>query len=239
MNLKLLLLEDDPVSGLFLQTATAALPARVELATTLQAAHAIAVTGDHDLWLFDVNLPDGTGSQLLARLREAGLVTPALAHTAQSSADERARLLADGFSGVAVKPLPAEQWQAAIRNALEPPSTDPVAMPGSGRRHEHAIWDDTAAARTLGGNPAHVQALRDLFVDEIPSVGTRIDEAVAAGRLQSVRDELHRLRASCGFVGAARLLAAAEALHAEPQSPPALEEFRKAIHRTTNTPYTR
>lgn len=238
MNPKLLLLEDDPVSALFLHTAATALPAQVERVNTLQAAHAIAVAGEHDLWLFDVNLPDGTGSELLGRLRKAGLTTPALAHTAQPSTDERVRLLEDGFIDVVVKPLSAEHWQRAIRKALELDSTRSDVIPPSDHRYARNIWDDTAAAKALGGNPAHVQALRDLFVAELPSVGFRIDEAVALQQARAIRDELHKLRASCGFVGALQLMTAAEALHDTPASTAALEQFRRAMQRTAHTPYT-
>ena len=52
-------------------------------------------------------------------------------------------------------------------------------------------------------------------------------------------DGLHRLRASCGFVGAARLDAAARALHETPDSPRRLQCFIEAADATaTRSPGT-
>jgi HPt (histidine-containing phosphotransfer) domain-containing protein len=44
-----------------------------------------------------------------------------------------------------------------------------------------------------------------------------------------MRDELHRLAASCGFVGAARLAAAVRALQAAPGDGERLQRFDAAV----------
>ncbi len=64
-----LLVEDDPVSRAFLGAAIQAVPATVDAADTMAAAFALATAGPYDLWLFDANLPDGSGIELLTRLR--------------------------------------------------------------------------------------------------------------------------------------------------------------------------
>lgn len=117
----------------------------------------------------------------------------ALAHTADLDPDQHARLRAAGFAEVLRKPLSVASLHAALLRAL--PAH--IAVPPS--------WDDAAALAALGGQPAHVQALRAMFLAELPGQRLRIAEGITTGDLVAVHGELHRLVASCGFVGAARL----------------------------------
>ena len=204
---RILLVEDDPVSRQFLSAAVQALPATVDAADSMAAAVALTVAGHYDLWLIDANLPDGSGTQLLARLRSRDGGTPALAHTADTEA--RQALLDAGFRHVLVKPLPSSAVQVALREALGGEG-EPAAQP--------LDWDDEAAARALNGNREHIAALRKLFIAELPGVMERVRNAFRNEDFQGLHAELHRLRASCGFVGADRLHAAVQALHAEERS---------------------
>ena len=93
---RVLLVEDDPVSRAFLGAAIQALPAAVDAADSMAAALALAAAGRYDLWLFDASLPDGSGSELLAKLRVRDASTPALAHTAAHD-HEASRVAARGW----------------------------------------------------------------------------------------------------------------------------------------------
>src|SRR5690606_25694205 len=90
-------------------------------------------------------------------------------------------------------------------------------------------WDDAAALAALGGQAAHVQALRGMFLEELPAQRARIAAAAAQADDTAVRAELHRLVASCGFVGAARLGDAVQALRAAPLDAAALRALDAAI----------
>lgn len=217
---RLLLVEDDPVSAAFLREAAAALPALVDVAGTMAEALACASTQHHDLYLFDANLPDGRGETLLRQLRDLGLAAPALAHTAAREGALRDRLLAAGFVDVLCKPLAVAELQDALRRHLALPPTGCGKLPS---------WDDDAALAALGGQQAHVDALRDLFLKELPGQRERIQAASVQGDEAAIRAELHRLVASCGFVGAARLAAAVRELQAAPLQAPALQRFGFAV----------
>ncbi|MEZ0470568.1 response regulator [Luteimonas salinilitoris] len=238
MKPKLLLLEDEPASRHFLCLAAEALPAEVEPAATVAEARTLALSGAHALWLFDVNLPDGSGGGLLAWLRAQGLQTPAIAHTAAHEAAERARLLAEGFQAVVTKPLTAAAWQAAIRDALKRRAAN--AAPGDPRRDAGdaeaadtaSVWDDTAAAAALGGSATNVAALRQLFLAELPDARDAVVAAAAGGDRAAMGAALHKLRASCGFVGAARLQAMVTALQDDPAGDTALQRFLSAVAKT-------
>lgn len=216
---RVLLVEDDPTSRAFITAALAGAPGMVDGVDSIDAAFAHAASQRYDLLMIDAHLPDGSGAELLGRLRRSGVNTPALAHTASADASLSETLRAAGFLDVLVKPLPVRLIQASVRNALgmgpekdggdEQRTRDPVrsqtthtSSPSPAR--ELPLWDDAAAARALGGNGTHIEALRDLFVAELPMVAERI-RLCADTDAATVRAELHKLRASCGFVGAARL----------------------------------
>jgi CheY-like chemotaxis protein/HPt (histidine-containing phosphotransfer) domain-containing protein len=231
---RLLLLEDDPVSAAFLTAALDALPARVTHAATLAEARIVAE--GCDLWLFDAHLPDGDGATLLAELRFRGLRTPALAHTAEARRELLDVLIDAGFAEVLQKPLTMAQLQAAVRRALGDAASATAKHEATrGDPHRCAkspVWDDAAALRALNGRRDHVAAMRGLFLQELPPVATRVTEAAARDDTDALRGELHRLQASCGFVGAARLAAAVDALRDAPHDPAALAQFDGAAQDT-------
>ena len=67
---------------------------------------------------------------------------------------------------------------------------------------------------------------------ELPHVRERISADARSGDLESVRASLHKLRASCGFVGAARLGVAVRELHHQADSPVLLARFVDAAQDT-------
>lgn len=214
---RLLLVEDDPVIAAFLASACAALPALVVRAGNLAEAEAHSRGGSFDLFLFDANLPDGRGEDLLRTLRGAGIATVALAHTAEEDADLHARLLAAGFVAVLRKPLTVSALLAALRRWLPATAT------------QRPRWDDDAALAALGGQAAHVQALRAMFLAELPAQRARIAAAAANSDTAAVAAELHKLVASCGFVGAARLGDAVQTMRAAPLDGDALQALDAAV----------
>lgn len=216
MKPRLLLVEDDPVSQAFLATAARALPAEVDCAGSLHEARALLARHRYAAWLVDANLPDGHGETLLALLPDlAGDAPRTLAHTASEQADELQRLRAAGFDAAIAKPLPMADWLAAIRGLL---ATAPPPL-----------WDEEAALAALNGDAGAVATLRDLFRSELPVQSRAILAALQAGDEAAARGELHRLKAGCGFVGAARLRAAVDALHAAPQDAVVRSAFADAV----------
>ena len=220
---RILLVEDDPVSQAFLAAAIEALPATVDRAGSLAAARELAARQVHALWLVDANLPDGHGADLLAQLRADFPGTPALAHTASQDRHVLDALIDAGFLEVLVKPLSAKALQAAIDRALG-------AVPAASMATSPKLpsWDDSAALSALNGQQEHVQALRRLFLDEWPVQRRSIATAAANGDFAAMRSTLHRMRASCGFVGAARLDAAVRTLESDLHCASALRHFHEA-----------
>jgi len=220
---RILLVEDDPVSQAFLAAAIEAFPAIVDRAGSLAAARDLAAGHVHALWLVDANLPDGRGADLLAQLRVDFPDTPALAHTASQERHALDALVDAGFLEVLVKPLSPQCLRAAIGRVLGVAAVAPMAT-----GPKLPSWDDAAALSALNGQQEHVQALRKLFLDELPAQRRSIATAAANGDPTTMRSTLHRMRASCGLVGAARLDAAVRTLESNPQCAAALQRFDDA-----------
>jgi CheY-like chemotaxis protein len=245
---RILLVEDDAPSRAFLAAALAGLPARVATATGAGEALALAATGGpFDLWLLDAHLPDADGGALLAALRLLAPMTPALAHTATRDRRYAAALCARGFNGVLVKPVALAVLRATVRDAL---ATLPRGLPST---LSHASASKAAAvaearatgwfsadaaggadanadnARARGSARSRRTTLRALFHAELPVQRASVEHALANGDFASASDVLHRLRASCGFVGAAALGAAVRALQADPGSLEALRRFGACV----------
>jgi CheY-like chemotaxis protein/HPt (histidine-containing phosphotransfer) domain-containing protein len=221
---RLLLVEDDPISSGFFRIALEALPAEVDCCDSKASALALAAGRAYDLALIDVNLPDGNGAELLASLRHDHRHLPALAHTAELSPDAQRDLRAEGFLDVLIKPLSADRLLQAVRRGLTQGRTKALETSQNG-----SDWDENAALLALNGQQNHLNALRELFLAELPATRDAVDLALRIDDAQALLGHLHRLQASCGFVGAARLAGAVRQLRSDPQSTGARDQFHEAV----------
>jgi len=214
-----LLVEDDPTTAHFFQAVLQPLPARVDWARSCsQARHYVQKTV-HDLWLIDLHLPDGTALALLSHLRGLQRIrpTPALAHTAELNSQTQRALQQAGFVETLVKPFSARMLLSAVQRALQQTT---ITM----------HWDDTAALTALGGQRQHLHTLRQLFLAELPSMRDAVYHALEQADKAALHGHLHRLKASCGFVGAVQLEQALRQLQQNPKSKVTRQLFDEAIN---------
>lgn len=233
---RILLVEDDPTSRSFLTAALRATPAEVDAADSVAAAIALAGSQDYAAWMIDARLPDGTGEELLARLRAEHPHTPALAHTAAHETTTLDALVEAGFAEALTKPMPASAVQGAVRRLLGLAPSLPIESIASSIDDTLPLWDEEAAVLALNGNRTHVDTLRALFVHELPNAVYAIAIAAERGDLDSVRNDLHRLRASCGFVGAQRMAAAVHSMQDDPASTVRLQVLERVAQDTLADP---
>jgi signal transduction histidine kinase/ActR/RegA family two-component response regulator len=117
--LRVLLAEDDPVSGLVTRQMLERLGHRVETVGDGRAAQEALEHGGFELALLDVQMPvqDGleTVRRLRARERERGGHLPVISLTAHALDGDRERCLAAGMDGYLSKPLELAALEAEIR----------------------------------------------------------------------------------------------------------------------------
>ena len=210
-TMRVLLVEDDPISRSFLEDALGSVPAVVDSTSDIASAIALARLHCHALWIVDAHLPDGDGIDCLRALRLIADTT-ALAITASTTRDELDALCEAGFIEVLCKPVSVALLCATVRR-LVGQAPQAIREPSPGKL---PVWDEAQALSAIGGDRTALLKLRGLFQAELPSLLEELQAARLTGNTQAAQAVLHKLKASCGFVGAARLGRAVDALAQSP-----------------------
>ncbi|MBU6441468.1 MAG: heavy metal response regulator transcription factor [Betaproteobacteria bacterium] len=116
--MKLLMVEDEAKTADYLRQGLSEAGFVVDLARNGLDGHHLAITGDHDLIVLDVMLPDVDGWRILRALREAGRDVPVLFLTARDSVEDRVKGLELGADDYLVKPFAFTELLARVRTLL-------------------------------------------------------------------------------------------------------------------------
>ncbi|MBP7815039.1 MAG: response regulator [Phenylobacterium sp.] len=122
--LRVLAAEDNKTNQLILTSLLEPFGVDLTLVENGREAAELFATGDFDLVLMDIEMPEMSGVEATRAIRRGeaergGAATPILAVTANLMAEEVAEYLAVGMNGVVAKPIEAEQLFAAIQAAVE------------------------------------------------------------------------------------------------------------------------
>jgi signal transduction histidine kinase/CheY-like chemotaxis protein len=113
LSLRILLVEDNVDSARMLARLLRMMKHRVRIAGSVQQALAAAGEDEFDLLLSDIALPDGSGLDVMLRIRERQPV-PGIALSGFGMEDDIQRSLAAGFSEHLTKPVTADRLEEAI-----------------------------------------------------------------------------------------------------------------------------
>lgn len=217
----LLLLEDDLISREFMAEALRELPIQLHTGSCFKDIRALSLQQHFALVICDLNLADGN---LLENYSHLPSGIPVLATSADLSPDTKQSLAAIGFVHILAKPMRIAELVHAVSQLL----------PELHHESERALWDHEKAERTLGHNPTALANLKLMFAAELEAMQTQIVHAFNAGQHHVIQQQLHKLKASCGFLGAERLLQASHALDHNP-SEQALQHFLEVLDATRAT----
>ncbi len=131
-RMKLLVVEDETKTGQYLQQGLTEAGFIVDLARNGTDGLHLAMTGEYDLFILDVMLPDVDGWEILQSLRRAEMGTPVLFLTARDSVADRVKGLELGADDYLVKPFAFSELLARVRTLLRrgssPVSADRVQV---------------------------------------------------------------------------------------------------------------
>lgn len=116
--MKILIVEDEPKTGDYLQQGLSEAGFTVELAVNGTDGLHLASEGDHDLLILDVMLPGMNGWQLLRSLRDKGRQVPVIFLTARDQVEDRVKGLELGADDYLVKPFSFAELLARVRTIL-------------------------------------------------------------------------------------------------------------------------
>ena len=123
--MKVLIVEDEEKTGRYLQQGLTEAGYTVDLANDgVEGLHQ-ALTGDHDLIVLDVMLPNMDGWQILETLRRGGRDMPVLFLTARDQVEDRVRGLERGADDYLVKPFAFSELLARVRTLLRRGRAEP------------------------------------------------------------------------------------------------------------------
>jgi DNA-binding response OmpR family regulator len=116
--MRLLAIEDEPELGQLLVANLGRAGFAVDLAGSMGDARDLLRTCQYDLILLDLRLPDGSGLDLLRRLRADRTETPVIILSAADALEDRIAGLHEGADDYLVKPFAVEELVARISAVL-------------------------------------------------------------------------------------------------------------------------
>jgi len=116
--MKLLVVEDERKTAAYLEKGLQESGFSVDVAGDGDDGLHLARTGEYDLLILDVMLPQRDGWDVLQELRREGKQTPALFLTARDSVDDRVKGLEIGADDYLVKPFAFSELLARVRSVL-------------------------------------------------------------------------------------------------------------------------
>ncbi len=196
--------EDNPTNQKLVVTLLEQQGHRVVVASDGRQALARSAEQAFDLILMDVQMPELSGLEAAAAIREreqgTGTRVPIVALTAHAMTGDRERCLAAGMDGYVSKPLRPDELFAAIEAVLSPPAERDAARsvpPADGPASPSPDADALVAA--FGGNGTLLAEVIDLFLADTPRILDEARRAIARHDAAALAASAHALKGSIGL----------------------------------------
>jgi signal transduction histidine kinase/CheY-like chemotaxis protein/HPt (histidine-containing phosphotransfer) domain-containing protein len=175
-----------------------------------QEAIAALDRGDFDAVLMDVQMPEMSGLEATATIREkekeTGRHQLIIALTAHAMKGDRERCLEAGMDHYLAKPIQSHELFAALNGA-----TGIRKIPAAQKRPV-SIFDSEVALNRTGQDPELLAELIEIFLADCPWRMAEIQEAVALSDAQNLERAAHKLKGAAAVFDARGVVEAAEQL---------------------------
>ena len=136
MNRKILIVDDDTSMRLLLAGYFRRLGYEVEEKESATEALPLALGGNYDCFIFDVQMPDMSGIDLLRKLRERHIQTPTLFLTAQDTLDDKEAGFHAGADDYLTKPFEPRELELRVEALLRRPAHASEATEGEAQQQQ-------------------------------------------------------------------------------------------------------
>ncbi|TXD41499.1 response regulator [Xanthomonas campestris] len=224
-DVRILLVEDNPVNLLVAQKLLGVLGFEADTATDGEAALSSMESTRYDMVFMDCQMPvlDGYAATRRWRAMETesgGRPIPIVAMTANAMAGDRERCLAAGMDDYLSKPVAREQLDACLqrwlpRQALLPgpstgaPSADAESAASAAQARALPILESGVIDELYEVAGADTIRILQLFLEDAPGIIERLEAAASNRDSMQLRDLAHTLKSSSANVGAQALANAA------------------------------
>jgi len=200
-SLCILLVEDHGVTAKMLRMVLTSNGHAVETAGDIATALELADQHAFDLLLSDLGLPDGSGHDLMRRLRQRGQTFPGIALSGYGQVEDIQRSHEAGFAAHLTKPASREAVLTAIATVTAAGTLQP-----KGRimdQTESTPFNLDKALASLGGQWGLFQEMVGFFFNEGMKLLTEIQAAAATRDMKAIERKAHRLKGTVLYLGAA------------------------------------
>ena len=213
--LKVLVAEDNKVNQRLVLAILNGLGHEVTLAGDGREAVEAARTGDFDVALLDVHLPEMDGFEATAAIRVfekgTGRHLPIAAVTARALKGDREACLAAGMDGYLPKPIRVAQLREVIDRLIGGKTEAPVAT-APVRPLADPSFDPEDVLALVEGDRGLLAELVDIFRAEYPRLLANLRHSVEKGDARGVQEAAHAIKGTVGNFGAPAASEAARAL---------------------------
>lgn len=208
---RVLLVEDNPVNQEVALGFLAALPIQVDVASNGHEAIKCVTSGDYDLVLMDIQMPEMDGLTATRHLRANGYpALPILAMTAHAMGGDREISLEAGMNDHLTKPIDPDQlyrvvlhWVDRARLVGRAAPTPPAAAPPSLQpAPAQGGIDRMRALRRLNNDVALFNKLIHSFRQQYANAPAQLMAAGNENRLQDLQSLAHGLKSASAYLGA-------------------------------------
>jgi two-component system sensor histidine kinase/response regulator len=198
-SLRVLVAEDNPTNQALVAALLKQKGHRVSLVGNGRLAADRAVLESFDIVLMDVQMPEMSGLEATAVIRDhertTGQHLPIVALTARAMAGDREQCLAVGMDAYVSKPLRPDELFSAIDAVLtRQPAKSRASMPAAGD-----TVDRGALLADFGGRMDLLKDVVDVFLEDAPSILARLKEALQNNNAVDVAAAAHALKGSVGL----------------------------------------
>jgi PAS domain S-box-containing protein len=196
-SLRVLVAEDNPTNQTLVTALLTLKGHHVSVVGNGRLAADRAALEPFDIILMDIQMPEMGGLEATAAIREHertnGGHVPIVALTARAMAGDREQYLAAGMDAYVSKPLRADELFATIDSMVAPTPAEAPTSDVTG------LIDADALLANFGGRADLLKQVVDVFLEDTPSILSRIGVALRAGNSADVVAAAHALKGSVGL----------------------------------------
>ena len=213
-SLHILLAEDNPVNQMLAVRLLKKRGHTVEVAANGREALAALQAGRFDAVLMDIQMPEMSGFEATAVIREHEQATghrmPIIAMTAHAMKGDRERCIEAGMDGYVSKPIRPEALFEAIEHLVLP--SDPPTARITDCNLIDSVLDRSAVLAQFGGDLEFLQEIVGLFLEDVGPLLSGISESIAKRDSRSLEHAAHKLKGSVANFHASSVVEAAQRL---------------------------
>jgi signal transduction histidine kinase/DNA-binding response OmpR family regulator len=197
--------------------------AEVTIAENGRIAIEMVRTGDFDLVLMDMQMPEMDGYAATSRLRGRGFDRPIIALTAHAMSDDRAKCLQCGCDEYLTKPINRSQLLATVHQHLQRRGGMAASAASASPPITSSYADDPAMREILDG-----------FIRDLPEKVKTMSELLARNDLAELARLAHQLKGAGGGYGFDPLSRQAERLETQIKTDQPLDAIAREVGELTD-----